>query len=431
MAELRTLRALAFTTALCVCALGLSLTAGCASDDGGGNASAAIDGGANDGGSNDGGSSDGSSSDGGSDGSSDGSNSDATAGEATFAVGVTTIEVIGAAGRKLPVEVWYPAEPTPNGVAARYGNGLAPSLYGAVRDAKPVGSNLPLVLFSHGNGGFREQSIFLTELLAHHGYVVAAPDHVGNSLWTMDNALTGAMTLWRPQDIIAVVDHLAAPATADPSWLTGLADSTRYAVMGHSFGGYTSLAIAGLKVRVPPKVNLDCEAANAPKFVCDEVAKMGPQPWDLSDARCVLAVPLAPAGYGWQMLDKILPTDVLPPIVVMGATGDTATPPATEQQPVYDDLPGKAGLLLIKGSNHYAFSDLCLIEKVLPATLKQEIGAMCNPNTAPNIETIHAVVAARALAAADLWLRQRPEAKAALTAASDSFYTFVFKGLDD
>jgi len=36
---------------------------------------------------------------------------------------------------------------------------------------------VPLVLFSHGLGGCALQTIFFTEELARHGYVVAAPDH--------------------------------------------------------------------------------------------------------------------------------------------------------------------------------------------------------------------------------------------------------------
>lgn len=39
----------------------------------------------------------------------------------------------------------------------------------------------PLVVYSHGNGGLRYVSAFLTEHLASHGFIVVAPDHVGNT----------------------------------------------------------------------------------------------------------------------------------------------------------------------------------------------------------------------------------------------------------
>ena len=35
----------------------------------------------------------------------------------------------------------------------------------------------PVVFFSHGSGGIRMQSTYLTVALASHGYVVVSPDH--------------------------------------------------------------------------------------------------------------------------------------------------------------------------------------------------------------------------------------------------------------
>ena len=40
----------------------------------------------------------------------------------------------------------------------------------------------PLVVFSHGYAGFRDQSTFLTAFLASWGFVVAAPDHYSRDL---------------------------------------------------------------------------------------------------------------------------------------------------------------------------------------------------------------------------------------------------------
>ncbi len=417
-------------------ALLLMLTLGCGSDGGeggtGGNTddtSGALDAGADgNAGGNDAGA------DAGTDAGDDTGTDTGEGDEKVYAIGVTTIEVVGAAGRKLPVEVWYPAKVAPGAKAATYASGIATSPFGAVRDTAPAeppagSKGFPLVIFSHGNGGIREQSVFLTEWLARYGFVVASPEHVGNSIFSMDEKLTAVMPLWRPLDVMATVDHLAkAPSGADPAFFTGLVDTSKYAMMGHSFGGFTTLAIAGLKVRVPPQFNLDCTGDTPPQPVCDEVAKMGPQPWDLHDDRCVVGVPLAPAGYGWQMLDHLDGSEKLPPLVIMGATGDTLTPSGTEQQPVYDDLPGAGALLLIKGSNHYIFSDICALEKVLPASFKAQLGNMCAANTQPSLDEVHAEVADRALAAARLWLLGDTTAAVALTAPAKDWFTFAFKG---
>ena len=47
------------------------------------------------------------------------------------------------------------------------------------RPSAPMRS--PVVLFSHGFAGTRLQSKFICSHLASHGYVVAAPDHAGNT----------------------------------------------------------------------------------------------------------------------------------------------------------------------------------------------------------------------------------------------------------
>ena len=413
------------------------LAAGCGSESGagsGGDASASSDA-AQDA------SLDGSGSD---DASSDASVADATAGDdagadgddgsatpATYAIGVATVEVASAGGRKLPVELWYPATPSPGADAAKYANGLASSPFGAVRDAKALAGPWPLVMFSHGNGGIRDQSVFLTEWLARHGFVVASPEHVGNSIWSMDDKLGGVMPIWRPKDIKAVVDYLAKPDAKAPAWVAGLVKTETYAIMGHSFGGYTSLAIAGLRVGVPPAYKLDCDAADAPKELCAEVATLGPDPWDLSDPRCVLAVPLAPAGYSFGMLPKIQAGQSFPPIVLMGATGDTLTPVASEARAIYNDLPGVAALWVLTGSNHYIFSDICALSPVLPADMKKQLGTMCNPDSQPPLEAVHADIADRALAAARIWLRLEPAAIADLLAPTQSWAKIESKNVEE
>lgn len=420
----------------------LLVVPGCGSEDGGGGGNAtadaggqdgagAVDGTAADGVSDDGGSADGVAGDA---GGTDTTAGDAADGPAVYPIGVTTIEIVGASGRKLPVEIWYPAKPAPGSQAAKYAGGLASSPFGAVRDtapeSPPSAKGWPLVVFSHGNGGIREQSVFLTEWLARNGFVVASPEHVGNSIFTMDESLTAVMPLWRPLDVRATVDHLAAgPSGKDPAFLKDLADTDAYAMMGHSFGGFTTLAISGFKVRVPPQFKLDCSSVEAPKALCDEIADMGPQPWDLHDPRCKVGVPLAPAGYGWQMLEKLKGDEKLPPLFIMGATGDKLTPSATEQTPVFEDLPGVGALLLITGSNHYVFSDICALEKVLPASFKAQLGDMCSPNTQPSLAEVHAEVADRALAAARYWLLDDKSAEPALTAPAKAWFTLQTKGI--
>ena len=155
------------------------------------------------------------------------------------------------------IAVWYPAAAseaehpytaTSNGFVGR-----------VARDAPPADCpGLPLVVFSHGFGGCGLQSIFFTEELARHGYVVAAPDHRDATvcaieerstrlLWTRPAAPFHAPDRWsershadRRDDVLAVIRIVA-----DDRELGRVVDTRQLAIAGHSLGGYTALGIAG------------------------------------------------------------------------------------------------------------------------------------------------------------------------------------------
>ena len=100
--------------------------------------------------------------------------------------------------RELMVQVWYPARPNPAARRAPYladGMVLAPlarllhmpdfvfqHLKYIRTNAMPgapltAGGRFPLLIFSHGRGGFRQHNSLEIESLVSHGYVVAAIDH--------------------------------------------------------------------------------------------------------------------------------------------------------------------------------------------------------------------------------------------------------------
>jgi len=176
-------------------------------------------------------------------------------------VGVRTIRDKGQV-----FDVWYPAandaslEPTETIDLADFApqsvidllqaTELAQVTTGAVRDAptRPLDAPLPVVLFSHGWGGFRAQSITYTEHLASRGYVVISADHPGRHLadvlpCVFNPPLDGcdpSLDDPAPEDLADVLAWLE-DANGDPGgFLQGLLDLDRMGLSGHSAGGGTT-----------------------------------------------------------------------------------------------------------------------------------------------------------------------------------------------
>jgi dienelactone hydrolase len=171
-------------------------------------------------------------------------------------VGVRTVD-IAVPGREqdVPVEVWYPAtdsyagqdmDPATQDTYA-FIPGFPASSQEAVRNADPVDEAYPPVVFSHGFAGHRRQTTHLCTHLASHGYVIAAPDHLGN---TTTDVMGWMLKGGPPADMDGYVRDCARDRTRDASRaLDGLlsgefgvrASEDGAGISGHSFGGWTTL----------------------------------------------------------------------------------------------------------------------------------------------------------------------------------------------
>jgi dienelactone hydrolase len=247
---------------------------------------------------------------------------------AAMPVGVRTIELGGHLA-----EVWYPAaEPgpgedvdfaaaAPDVVLQATGPldvPLLPTV--AVRDAEPraLAEPQPLVVFSHGFGGTRLQSVTLTTHWAGRGYVVVATDHAGRSLPDLlpclfSPPLEGCALSFDdpgPADVSELLDALEAP----PDWLAPLLDLERVAVTGHSAGGGTTVTVGA------------------------------------DDDRVDALVPMAGGDA----------TGGLPTLRLAGTCD--AIVPADASAAAHAASPAADGYLEVLGAGHLAFSDLCTLE---------------------------------------------------------------------
>ena len=258
-------------------------------------------------------------------------------------VGVRTLELSdpsrlnadGNGPRPITVELWYPSTTEAVAGVPRY----VVNLFGfdvartpTYRDVARAPGAFPLVLFSHGNGGIRFQSLFFAAHLASHGYVVASPDHHGNTfLDILAGDVDALSAVNRPLDMKFVLDDLLARNGSGSDFLAGAIDSSRIGMSGHSFGGYTTLALAA--------------GATA-------------------DPRIGAFMPLAPAS----PFDEAFLGSITAPILIQGGSLDETTPFESQQLLPYKRLsPGAAvvGLAQIVGAGHFTFSDICEVPRNL------------------------------------------------------------------
>lgn len=223
-----------------------------------------------------------------------------------YGVGLTTFTATDPdrPGRALTFDVWYPtSRRTTTGSPAAL-NLLVTQLElpGVRRDAEPIErGRFPLVAFSHGSGGVRFQSWFLLQAMASNGYVVIAPDHAGN---TSLDPLTGTVDPFpvvahnRPRDISFAIDVALARSLDPGDLLAGTVDRRNIAVAGHSFGGFTALAMAGGYQTFEPDERVDAivPIAAASSILTDDELSAVDVPTLLLSGTDDVTVPLAAAA---------------------------------------------------------------------------------------------------------------------------------------
>jgi len=124
----------------------------------------------------------------------------------------------------------------------------------------------PVIIFSHGLGGSRDNNPYLGNHWAKRGYAVVFVQHPGSDehVWkdvaglervtAMKQAASGDNYLKRARDVPAVIDTLAKWNGEKGHALAGRFDLEHLGMSGHSFGAQTTQALAGQGAR--PRISL-------------------------------------------------------------------------------------------------------------------------------------------------------------------------------
>jgi len=239
------------------------------------------------------------------------------------------------------------------------------SLYVDVYVPQSQGGRIPVVVFSHGLASRPEDYAKGLERLASYGFLVAAPQHPGSdSIWAKEvlegyhrEAFDLKDFINRPKDISFVLDELER---RNASQFQNRLDLQNVGMGGHSFGGYTALAIAGAEIdfahlkkecdQLYSGINvallLECRALDLPR-----------EAYNFRDKRVTAVFAANPVNrgiFGQKGLSKITI-----PIMLGSGSYDPATPPALEQAASFTWLgsPQKYWAM-VEGQAHVNFSEL-------------------------------------------------------------------------
>jgi predicted dienelactone hydrolase len=284
--------------------------------------------------------------------------------------------------RPVTVDVWYPVDPADaHGPRTRYAlpllGGVDSERALAGPPASPHGP-FPLVVFSHGNFGIRFQSYFLAEALASHGFVVASPDHYGNTL--IDGLGNPSVTperlvqfaVDRVLDVRFVIDRMLAKSADPQDAFARRVDPSRIGVSGHSFGGFTTLAIAG-----------GFGEFQDPRFpIFTSIPR---------DPRVKAIVPLSPAS-GF-LTDGELASITIPTMILCG-TDDRTTPFDPQSTRPFAAISSRYDYRSwLERAGHFSFTNICDLGRVLenlgiPKESAPGWDEGCTPDLLP-IDTAH------------------------------------------
>ena len=255
--------------------------------------------------------------------------------------------------RTLGVHVWYPC---PGKATRRFAENPVFQGFDAVRDGEIKQGRHPLFILLHGTMGNWRNLSWLAARLAGNGAIVAAANHPGYT--TGEATPASILRPWdQPRDASFMLGALLR------SRFAGHIDQARLYAVGYSLGGYSALALAG--VRLDMRTYPDFCAAHddascsyfKPAFPGLDDAYFSSAAMDLKDTRFTGVVAIAP-GFLESATRSSL-GGVRTPALIVGAGHDANVPPATHLRSRRTDFSKRIRYEEIADATHFSFMQLC------------------------------------------------------------------------
>lgn len=239
------------------------------------------------------------------------------------------------------------------------------SFYVNVFVPQGVTNNIPVIVFSHGLGASPDDYDDTLNHLASNGFLVAAPQHIGSDTTYFKEMFEGLNKnifdrdefINRPKDLSFVIDELERRNQGE---FQGKLNLKNVGVSGHSFGGYTVLAVAGATIDFD-YLQQSCDrlygGLNAAILLQCRALELPREDYNFRDPRVSAVFAGNPVNrfiFGEKGISKITI-----PIMLGSGSDDPATPPAFEQVVPFTWLntPNKYWAL-IEGQAHVNFNEI-------------------------------------------------------------------------
>jgi predicted dienelactone hydrolase len=274
-------------------------------------------------------------------------------------VGFQEVQVADPGNEPITVGIWYPTAEAAR--EQRLG-----TLVQSVAPGAPIaGEHLPLVVISHGTGGWYGSHVDTALALARAGFIVAAPTHPGDNYQDQSRA---AQIRRRPPQLQRVTDYMLGEwpdhAHINPD---------RVGAFGFSAGGFTVLADIGGAADFS-RIKPHCEA-HPDYFECALIKRAGmappttanaAPPMSFRDPR-IKAVVIAAPALGYTFSDEAL-DPVTIPVQLWSAEFDHILPAPDYADAVRAKLPRPPEFHLVAKADHFDFLAPCTpdLAKVAP-----------------------------------------------------------------
>jgi len=279
--------------------------------------------------------------------------------------GFQVIQVPDPQGAPIEVGIWYPTAAPATEPARGMG------VLNVAAGAPLLGERLPLVVMSHGNGGWFGGHYDTAITLAKAGFVVAALTHTGDNYKDQSHATDMAN---RPRQLHVLISYMLA------DWAQhARLDPKRVGAFGFSSGGFTVLAAAGGESDLS-RIGPHCRDYPS-HYDCQLVLRSPPPtnaytaPW-IHDARIRAVVSAAPAlGYTFKAESLGALTQ---PVQLWRAGDDEILPDPFHASAVLRALPASVDYHLVPKARHFDFLTPC------DDYARKNMPALCN--SAPDFD---------------------------------------------